>query len=1067
MTKTGTNKTTTSRIPDVLDNSSRLRSVSRVLDLILKDNETVHIASGYFNLGGYALVKDSLKSNASIRLLLGREPSQVSEITRTGRSIPILSHIQEHTEAEMDQKGAVPLIEDFAALLGRSDVEVRLFTKSFLHGKAFIVEENPTYGHIAVTGSSNFTRAGLTSNAELDTVHKQEGAVKELLDWFERHWVDAEDFKEDILSLLEDFTRPYPPHIIYMKILYEYLKDRLDVEAPEAALPSAVYLADFQHDGYMAAKNILERYKGVMLADSVGTGKTFLGLRLLEDYAYFQRMKALIICPAQLRDILWEKELRGVAIRADIVSQEELGRNEFEISDYLDHEVVLIDESHNFRNPGTNRHENLMRLLTHEDSKIQYVILLTATPVNNTLFDLYNQIRLISRDKDDYFASAGISSLWGYFLKAVKEDGDVFDILEEVTVRRSRAFIRDGYPDAMIDGELIRFPDRDLHKVNYSLERVYKDLYKEVADVIEKVRLPAHNLEEYRKDVSVQLTLFESMIQDLVKEGWSEEEAKIHVREKARGKALMYILKTLYLKRLESSIHALRISLERQAGFQQKFLENLRAGRLLDASSYRKIYLSHTADDEAQEIEIDELIGELEEVEPEKYNIELVEEDVLHDIESLGSMLVKLREIEQTEMDNKLLVLEEKLLELKTRKVVVFSYFKDTARHLYRYLRSTEFLDKIGLKEGQVSIVDSDVSTQERKDRIQRFAPKANKVENVQGTEREIQLLVSTDVLSEGQNLQDSDTIINYDLHWNPVRMIQRAGRIDRIKSDHELIHIHNFFPEDRLEDLLGLVGRLQTKLSDIDRSVGLDASTMGESVSPKDFNALKKILEGDAAVLSELERASELEVGEFLLQDLKEYLLDKGGESLEMIPHGVGSGLSKRGYKGLFAYFKGGDRDFWTYYDFKTDKVISSRLEALKAIRCKANERRVELDFDPTDFFPKMKSYIVGQLKKMKAKVSPLRPPQSSIVNFLKGMPSSDKTIDLIRYYAGSLPKHVIKELRKTWKEARRSKPSFLLTVLDRFRNDNPVREEAPVREVDIVLEEADLRLIAYLGVT
>ena len=202
--------------------------------------------------------------------------------------------------------------------------------------------------------------------------------------------------------------------------------------SPEDDIPSPIILSDFQRDGYLSAADILDRYGGVLLSDSVGLGKTYLALRILDDFAYRLRQKALIICPAQLKGLLWEPKLKDAAIRADIISRETVSRD-FPIANYADYDLIVVDESHNFRNSSTNCWKNLFSILIQ--GKPKKLVLLTATPVNNSVFDLYNQIRFITKDRDDYFSHAGVQSLWGHFLKAEVNNETLYDILDEIAMR--------------------------------------------------------------------------------------------------------------------------------------------------------------------------------------------------------------------------------------------------------------------------------------------------------------------------------------------------------------------------------------------------------------------------------------------------------------------------------------------------------------------------------------------------------------------------------------------------------------------------------------------------------
>jgi hypothetical protein len=243
--------------------------------------------------------------------------------------------------------------------------------------------------------------------------------------------------------------------------------------------------------------------------------------------------------------------------------------------------------------------------------------------------------------------------------------------------------------------------------------------------------------------------------------------------------------------------------------------------------------------------------------------------------------------------------------------------------------------------------MDSGADSKERTRIVQGFAPKANDKPDWVGTDKEIDVLISTDVLSEGQNLQDCGYLVNYDLHWNPTRMVQRAGRIDRIGTDFDTLWIYNMFPDEGLERLLGLVESLSRKIADIDRVGFLDASVLGETVHPQNFNTLRRIRDEDSSVIDEEEQFTELASNEFLAQQLRA-LLDAGGrEMLESLPDGIHSGLAKVGAKGVFFYFQaetspGGRQHFWKYFDLKDQKIIDNRYTLANLIVCNRDTPRV-----------------------------------------------------------------------------------------------------------------------------
>jgi|Deesub1362A_J573_1020465.scaffolds.fasta_scaffold02208_6 SNF2 family DNA or RNA helicase len=820
-------------IPDLVDNGKyKLADVLRAA-LAQSQDPRLDVVTAFFNLKGLEALEPEVHALARLRLLLGKEQEQAFVVGER-----LLAELEDAAARGEVTAGE---IERWRNFLARDTVEVRRYAKAFLHGKAYIVHGVPTLGAVGIVGSSNFTGAGLTTNLELNAVLKQTSAVNELQAWFDFLWTEAEDYKTGLLELLERFTRTYTPYEIYMKVIYEALRDKLEQELCEKdEKPSPIALANFQHDGYLAAREILENYGGVLIADSVGLGKTFLTLRLLEDYSYRERQTALIVCPAAVENTIWRPWLRQFAIPHVIVSMERMSRRDFPVDEYARRfRVIVVDESHNFRNPDTNRWPNLFRIIT-QGTPDKKILLLTATPVNNTVFDLYHQLRLITRDNRRLLLSAGIPDLWEYFRRAEQNRDALYEVLEALAVRRSRQFIRQNYPEAEIDGQKIMFPERELHTVHYSLKATYgAELYRKTADAIENLLLAPYQVDTYRRELMEarrtqvkQLSLFEmpeetsegavKRLQEAL--GWSREEAHEFLMTVGRQTALAHIMRVLYLKRLESSVESLRISLHRLHRFLKFFLHALKEGRLLSSKEYRQWLQMEGSDEEGIEGGTEAFFASLPELPVERYDIESIRAAAEADLHTLESTLT---ELEQDRPDDKMETLKELLSSpsLQGRKVIVFSYFKDTARYLYQQLLSDpSFLAKLGHR--RIAIVDSGVKPSERNARIIRFAPMANRRPDIP-QEDQVDLLISTDVLSEGQNLQDAEIIVNYDLHWNPVRMVQRVGRVDRIGSPHKVIHVYNFFPEEELEDLLGLLGRLHYKLEAINRTVGLDASVL------------------------------------------------------------------------------------------------------------------------------------------------------------------------------------------------------------------------------------------------
>ena len=891
------------QIPYVIDNQNH--HMAEVLGTILEGHtgKSLDVATAYFNVRGFTLLQQGLQGLGSFRLLLGEEPQDGAAVgLRPGAASRL---VRELNGAPFDE-ATLRAVEDLIAFLRRDLVAVRAYQKGFLHAKSYIFYGDLPIGGedrfqpiAAIVGSSNLTGPGLTTNKELNLSHKTavteqeiasvgsptgEGfqdmefrrelmsrvgaqAITELDRWFRERWEESRDFKAEIIELLDSSKfgqTEYSPYQVYMKALFEYFKDDLDAIPPELG-KSAVELSEFQEDAVKKARRILARYDGVLIGDSVGLGKTWIGKKLLEDYAYHMRQKALVVCPASLRQ-MWTTELKNATIAGTIVSQEELGQSGFDPGREGDADIIVIDESHNFRTRTTNRYENLERIISANGGKgkagnRKKLILLTATPINNTIFDLYNQITLITRGDRSYFSGAGIGDLYRFFLNARRNVADhetgvaLFNLLEEVVIRRTRAFVRRTYPEARINGETIQWPERRLKTVHYDLESTYSGIYDKVVVAIDGLKLVPYQLETYKK-AGVQRDEF----------------------EQGREEALAGIFRSRYLKRFESSVDAFRITVRRALEFTKTFESYLLDGKLLDSTSFQRSvrYLSREDEDEdstpgsrAEEMDASEEAREiLESVTPldtAQYDLRGLHEDLQHDVESLSQLWRSVEGITPVQ-DAKLQSLKNLLSEeLKGQKVIVFTYYRDTARYLYRELsgdQGTDFRATAG--NPLIRRMDGGASPAERSRLIAAFAPVSNNHPSLVGSDREVDILISTDVLSEGQNLQDCGVLVNYDLHWNPTRMVQRAGRIDRIGSKHPTLWVHNMFPEAGLERLLRLVESLNRKIIDIDRTGFLDASVLGETVHPRNFNTLRRIMDEDGTVIDEQEQFAELASNEF-----------------------------------------------------------------------------------------------------------------------------------------------------------------------------------------------------------
>ncbi len=946
----------------VVDNSGE-NTIASILQHNIRPGAECSFAIAYFTLSGFQLVADPLEQCKTFRLLLGSEPG----------SDPLRMTIMDIWR-NIDLRGSTKQAERAVNFFSRKTVEVRLHQGPFYHGKTYIlnhpipnfvpvqgtklhpkefsVETSATLGTrprssslafkevaqeglenaLSIVGSSNFTYPGLLRNTELNLLDSKGETVLELMTWFEEHWVASRDIKDDFIKLLRGYYRPFDPFWIYAKALWDLYRE--DLEPPETGKPgSTIELAEFQKSGSQAARRILQRWGGVLIADAPGLGKTFIAGQLLEDYAYHLREPALIICPAEVEQI-WDSFTKKYRITAPaILHTEILGRGmregapEESITKYKNYSFILVDESHHFRNPMAGRYAWLQQLLALPKPEIKRegkltqvnrkVVFVTATPVNNSVWDLYAQLLLLFGERlKEIAARQGIADIFEYFEEAQEAKGNLYDLIEAVAVRRSRTFIREYYPNATLEGVPIRFPERELERIEYSMHSKLGDLHTLSARIIETCHLVPYRIESYRLD--------------------SGDETKIK-----RGDLLSTLFRVLILKRLESSLPAFQKTLLKIIDLLKSSLAQLEKGMVFSAANlreYLELLQSTGEDDRAFDTGISELI------EAGNFDVETMKRDLTYDLSSLDRIVRLLPDPPQIDtVDTKLAEVRTHLTNSK-HKILIFTSFVDTAEYLYKHLQGTKVV--VGLVTSEKSQIWNG-ETQEGVNRakiINLFSPKSNEY-TLRPGEREIQILVASDVLSEALNLQDAAAVLNYDFPWNPMKLVQRAGRIDRIRSLHKKITIYNVFPDKGLDTILHLMEKLFNKIAQTHRAVGLEWSLIGEEPIPVDFaEAYEKIKAGDKRILVDIEKKMEGLVGLDPQEQLLAILQTLSKEELERIPDGAGSlttlpSESKNRMRGLFVAYRRrrspGDADrIWRFYPDMRNQTISSKTEIVQQIQ-------------------------------------------------------------------------------------------------------------------------------------
>ncbi len=721
-------------------------------------------------------------------------------------------------------------IERLISLIESGRLEVRRYEKGFMHGKAFIFGSDEG----VIAGSSNFTAAGITSNIELNLGRYDPTPVGRVKSWFDDLWEDATDF--DLAAIYRARFQEYDPYLIYLRVLWEMYGKEL---AEESDMEEVFHLTTFQNDGVWRARRIMERYNGVLIADGVGLGKTFIAGELLKDAVRERRQRALLVSPAALRDGMWESFLDQYQLYVEnlsyeqLASEQQLGGDGKHLRNGIDeYSLVVIDEAQAFRNPDTKRAQALRRLLLGKPPK--KLVLLTATPVNNSLWDLYYLLTLFV-GHDGVFADRGIRSLKERFREAEQEDPEelspdmLFDVLDSVTVRRTRHFVRKYYEGEHIrtlDGDEVpvRFPTPHVRSLKYSLDEVLPGFFEEFSEAL----APA---DEEKEPL---LTMARYCPSSYRKEGVPDESQL----------ALVGLIRTGLLKRFESSVYAFSRTLEKMIENHRAFLEALELGHVPTPEVLQE-WTNIDNDEEWEKLEAllasgSEPVG--------LYDAERLEEDVRSDLEILEGFHDEASALARKQ-DPKLNKLVEALVEvlaaaeneaigrqdeIDKRKVIIFSYFADTVdwigEHLQEIIAGDERL--AAYRDRLVSVAGYGRGRPvSREKAVFGFAPRSTQAPpGLQDDKYDI--LITTDVLAEGVNLQQCRNIINYDLPWNPMRLVQRHGRIDRIGSPHDDVHIYCFFPDRELDRLLELEQRIRRKLAQAAASIGVESEVIPGGVT-------------------------------------------------------------------------------------------------------------------------------------------------------------------------------------------------------------------------------------------
>ena len=946
----------------IRDNLSR-GDMSDFLRQKITAGSTLSIVSAYFTIYAYAALRNELDQIEKLRFLFG-EPRFLRSLdpsTTDGKAFTIIDNGLK-LENQLKQRAVARQCADWI----RQRVAIRSVKQSnLLHGKLYhITDVNGR--NDAIVGSSNFTVRGLglaadgQNNIELNLEVNDRRDSTELKEWFDDLWDNPQlvkDVKEDVLLFLEKLYQDNTPEFIYYKTLFHIFEQFLADQARGGLLDDDIKLADtaiwnalytFQKDGVKGAINRILTHNGCIIADSVGLGKTYEALAIIK-YFELRNDKVLVLCPKKLRENWTVFQAHNNSqlnpfledrFGYTVLSHTDLSRETGKVGDinletlsWGNFDLVVIDESHNFRNNTRgkrdedgnrirkSRYERLLEDMLQAGVKTK-VLLLSATPVNNNLRDLRNQLYFLTGGKDEAFAnSLGINNLTDTLANAQRRftewakssqqengtrqvatlleslDSAFFKLLDELTIARSRKHIETYYPESVI--ELGQFPQR----------LVPKSIYAEIDN---KNRFPSYD--RLNEEISnYRLSLFNPSA--YVKPqfaGLYDIDQTVQFNQRTREHFLIGMMKVNFLKRLESSVHAFAITMERTISKIEALEERIDAFRAFLESNPQLDPEELQVDD----LEDDELQAALQVGKKLIFNfahldVEQWREDLHEDKQQL-SLLATAADSVTPQRDAKLAELKQ-LIAAKVRqptttrdgrfnrKVLVFTAFADTATYLYEQLQpwAAQTLGiHAAIVTGGTSTNKTSLGHTDFNHILTNFSPLAKRrahISTMPQTE-EIDLLIATDCISEGQNLQDCDYLINYDIHWNPVRIIQRFGRIDRIGSYNEAIQLVNFWPTPDLNKYIRLKNRVEARMALVD----IAATNEDNLLRPEDVQELieddlkyrdRQLLRLKDEVLDLEDFSESVALNEFTLDDFRMELakfIESNRRLLEDAPLGL-----------------------------------------------------------------------------------------------------------------------------------------------------------------------------------
>ncbi|QWK13867.1 MAG: helicase [Aquificota bacterium] len=900
---------------------------------LIKDCKYFDCIVAYFRISGFYALWEALEKTEKIRILVGMGVDKKTYDLLSVKEVK--QEVQRFIEEDMSQSEDHLRVEEgvrkFIEWIREGKLEIRAHPSRRLHAKVYIMtfkEGDRDVGRV-ITGSSNFTESGLEDNLEFNVELKDRADYEYAKSRFEELWKESVDVTEDFVQTLKERTwlkEDITPYELYLKFLYEYFKE--DLEGLERIYqeyePTNFKRLEYQEQAVLNAKKIIEEHGGVFISDVVGLGKTYITAMLVKQLGG----RTIVIAPPNLIDKnnpgSWYNVFSDFGIPAYYESTGKLDEALEEIK-RREYKNVVIDESHRFRNESTISYEKLMQIC-----RGKRVILVSATPYNNTPLDILNQIKLFQNPKNSTIP--GIKDLERFFKRLQKRLDEVdrqenYDeylrvakevakeirdkVLKYIMVRRTRSEIEKYFAEDLKRNN-IKFPEvEDPKPIFYKLNDEEDKVFMETVELITK---------------KLKYARYTPML--YLKRDISQQEAQ---SQRNMGS----FMKVLLVKRLESSFYAFKKSIERFINSYEKFIKHYDNGVVYVSKKYiNKIFeLLESGDDEAIHRLIDE--GKAE-----RYNSEDFIPEFRKDLEWDLNILKRIKSMwDSLKRDPKLEELLKNLKEnqlLKKGKIIIFTESKETAEYLAEKIEEDKHI------EGKVLLFTGQSSPSVMEDVINNFSAKAREKRD------EYRILISTDVLSEGVSLHRSNIVINYDIPWNPTRLMQRVGRVNRIDTPHDKIYTFNFFPTKQADTEIELTNIARSKVETFLTLLGGDSAILTEGEPVSSHELFDKLLSKKTITEEEEEEESELKYlriiediknnNEALFQKIKN--LPKKARSAKALSPSIEALAS---HSSLLTFFRRGKLMKFFLADGKEVKEVDF-LTAAKIFESQQNEKSEEI---------------------------------------------------------------------------------------------------------------------------